>query len=223
MNLFTLEAREFAITDGETGEKLANFTKLGPQDIVLGDRAYCTLAGLEHLKEYGADYVLRMRGRAFNLYDEKGEKIDIMKEFSGLMPLRCGERTAWCDKKGEKEMVRICALRKDVMNEWKGLQRLRSSGTHVSALREEYNKYVIVITSLGKEVRTEQVLDLYRTRWQIEIAFKRLKSLFRYNEMPARKTENIKTWFYGKLLLAALCETLVNTGRFSPSAGRGRE
>ena len=57
-------------------------------------------------------------------------------------------------------------------------------------------------------------------RRQIEIAFKRLKSLFGYNEMPARKEEKIKTWFYGKLLLAALCETLVNNGRFSPSGGR---
>jgi hypothetical protein len=48
-----------------------------------------------------------------------------------------------------------------------------------------------------------------------------MKPLFRYNEMPARKTENIKTWFYGKLLLAALCETFVNTGHFSPCRGRG--
>jgi hypothetical protein len=40
--------------------------------------------------------------------------------------------------------------------------------------------------------------------------------------MPARKTENIKTWFYGKLLLAALCETLVNIGRFSLFVGRWR-
>ena len=223
MNLFTLEAREFAITEEKTGEKLANFRKLGPQDIVIGDRAYGTLAGLLHLKEYGADYVLRMKGQAFTLYDEKGDKIDLMKEFSGLMSWQYGEITAWCVMKGEKEPVRVCALRKDVMNEWKGLQRLKSSGTQVSALREEYNKYIIVVTSLGKDVRTKQVLDLYRTRWQIEIAFKRLKSLFRYNEMPARKTENIKTWFYGKLLLAALCETLVNTGRFSPSTGRRRK
>jgi len=66
------------------GEKLANFTKLGPQDIVIGDRAYGTLAGLEHLKKYGADYILRMRGLAFKVYDEKGSKIDLMQEFSGL-------------------------------------------------------------------------------------------------------------------------------------------
>ena len=62
-----------------------------------------------------------------------------------------------------------------------------------------------------------QVLELYRLRWQIEMAFKRLKSLFHYNDLPAKQSESARAWFYGKLLLAALCETLVNTGRFSPS------
>jgi len=218
MDLFTLAVREFIITEEDTGEKLTNFTKLGPDDIVIGDRAYGTLAGLTHLKKCGADYILRLRGRAFNLYDKKGEKIDLMKEFSNLMSWKHGETTGWCEINGKKEPVRVCVLRKDVKNEYKGMKKLKSSGLHVSELREEYNKYIIVITSLGKDISTEQVLDLYRTRWQIEIAFKRLKSVFRYNEMPARKAENIKTWFYGKLLLAALCETLVNTGRFSPSA-----
>ena len=75
----------------------------------------------------------------------------------------------------------------------------------------------MVATSLGKEVSASQVLELYRLRWQIEIAFKRLKSLFQYNDLPATNSESVKAWFYGKLLLAALCETLVNTGRFSPS------
>jgi len=223
MDLFTLSTREFVITEEDTGEKLSNFTKLGPDDIVIGDRAYATLTGLSHLKKHGADYVLRLRGRAFNIYDKKGEKLDLTKEFSDLKTWEYGEITGWCVINGEKEPLRICALRKDGMAEWEGKKKLQSKGLHVSKLQEEYNKYIIVITSLGKDVSTEQLLDLYRMRWQIEIAFKRLKSLFRYNEMPARKAENIKTWFYGKLLLAALCETLVNTGRFSPSGGRNRK
>jgi IS4 transposase len=93
----------------------------------------------------------------------------------------------------------------------------KKGGMAVSGLQREYNKYIIVITSLGKGVPAKRVLELYRARWQIELAFKRLKSIFRYNEMPARTPQNLRTWFYGKLLLAALCETLVNTGRFSPS------
>ena len=64
-------------------------------------------------------------------------------------------------------------------------------------------------------------MELYRARWQIEIAFKRLKSLFSYNDVPMDDRENAFAWFYGKLLLAALCETLVNTGRFPPSGTGG--
>jgi hypothetical protein len=102
--LFTLEAREFVISDEKTGEKLSNFTKLGVQDVVIGDRAYCTLAGRAHLQAYGAAYdVLRMRGLVFNIYDEKGEKLDLVKEFSGLRALECGEITAWTVMNGEKE------------------------------------------------------------------------------------------------------------------------
>jgi hypothetical protein len=217
--LFTLATREFVITSEQTGEKLGNFRKLGKGDIVTADRAYGTLTGIARLQAHGADFVPRLRGRAFTIYDAKGRQTDLMREFSGLLWGKYGEITGWCEINGRKEPLRICAMRKSVADECKGMKRLKSGGTPVSGLRAEYNKYIIVITSLGKEASAEQVLELYRTRWQIEIAFKRLKSLFAYNEMPARKEENIKTWLYGKMLLAALCETMVNTGRFSPSKG----
>ena len=228
MELFTLAAREFLITNEKTGEKLVNFKELGKSDIVIADRAYGTLPGISHLRGQGADYVLRLRAEAFKIRDEKGEEIDPAEKFSRLMAWKYGEITGWCDINGQDVPLRICAVRKDILKEWEGMQRLKKEnqrkrgGKPVSALQEEYNKYIIVITSLGKDVSAEQVLQLYRARWQIEIAFKRLKSIFEYNEMPARKTENIKTWFYGKLLLAALCETLVNTGRFFPSAATGK-
>jgi hypothetical protein len=228
MELFTLAAREFLITDGRTGEKLANFQKLGKKDIVIADRAYGTTTGIAHLRGRGADYILRLRAGALSIHDEKGEEIGLAEQFSRLMAWNYGEISGWCTIKGEEVPVRICALRKDIFNEWKGMQRLKKEaqrkrgGKKVSAVQEDYNKYIIVATSLAKDVRAEQVLALYRGRWQIETAFKRLKSIFEYNEMPARKTENIKTWFYGKLLLAALCETLVNTGRFSPPETNGK-
>ena len=60
-------------------------------------------------------------------------------------------------------------------------------------------------------------------RWQIELAFKRLKTMFQYGQVPMKLDETCYAWFYGKLLLAALCETVVNKGRFSPSEGDGRK
>jgi IS4 transposase len=74
----------------------------------------------------------------------------------------------------------------------------------------------VVATSFDETVSAERVLEVYRVRWQIELAFKRLKSLFHYNEIPVKLDQSARAWFYGKLLLAALCETIVNTGRFSP-------
>jgi hypothetical protein len=223
LDLCTLAAREFIITDMRTGEKLVNFQKLGKGDIVVGDRIYGTLPGIAYLKRRGAGYALRIKSRGFRIYDDKKREIDLLQRLSGLEEGEIADMRVKCRINDRYETVRICALRKDHDSERAGLKRLKKEnqrkqgGKAVSALQRENNKYIIVATSLRKNVSACQVMELYRARWQIEIAFKRMKSLFRYNDLPAHNSESVKAWFYGKLLLAALCETLVNTGRFSPS------
>jgi hypothetical protein len=225
LDLFTLEPRELLITDLRTGEKLANFKQLGTGDIVMGDRIYGTVPGIRYLKQCGARYVLRIKNRGFRIYDGKKGEIGLLERLSSLKAGDLADMRVKCRMAGRYEGVRICALRKDATSEQAGLKRLvkenqrKRGGKAVSELQRENNKYIIVATSLGKEVSAEQVLELYRMRWQIELAFKRLKSLFRYNDLPAKNGESVTAWFYGKRLLAALCETLVNTGRFSPSGG----
>jgi hypothetical protein len=218
MELFTLAARELLVTDRKTGEKLSNFTELGKRDIVRGDRAYGSIPGIEYLRGRKAGYVLRIHSRTFPVCNGKGRAIN-------LLQLKRGETAdipAYYVANGGYHAVRICALRKDRENERAGIKRLthdsqrKRGGRAVSEAQRENNKYIIVATSLEGEVSASEVLELYRARWQIELAFKRLKSLFQYSDLPAKRDESVRAWFYGKLLLAALCETLVNTGRFSP-------
>ena len=223
LDLFTLAAGEFLITDRKTGEKLSNFRQFGKNDIVMGDRIYGTLPGIAYLKEQKAGYVLRIKSRGFPVYNGKKQKIDLLQRLSGLKEGKIADITVKCVLDGRYESVRICALRKDWDSERKGIKRLtkenqrKQGGKPLSELQKENNKYIIVATSLGAEATAAQVLELYRARWQIELAFKRLKSLFAYNDLPAKQSDSVRAWFYGKLLLAALCETLVNTGRFPPS------
>jgi IS4 transposase len=112
-------------------------------------------------------------------------------------------------------------MRKTKEAEAQGLKKLRETNARKgrgepSKAQKAYNRYVIIITSIeGTEASV--LMELYRQRWQIELAFKRLKSLFGYNEIPVNKDQSAQAWFYGKLLLAAVCETWVNKGRFSPS------
>jgi hypothetical protein len=227
LDLFTLAAREFLITDMRTGEKLVNFKKIGKDDIVIGDRIYGTLPGIGYLNSCGAGYVLRIKSRGFRIYDQEKQEIDLLQSLMPLASEEIADMRVWCLIDGKYEPVRLCILRKDSDSERKGLKRLKKEnqrkcgGKPVSELQFESNKYIIVATSLTEDVTASQILELYRARWQIEIAFKRLKSLFQYNDLPANNSASVKAWFYGKLLLAALCETLVNTGRFPPSGRNG--
>jgi hypothetical protein len=223
VNLFTLDVNEMLITDRKTGEKLSNFKLMGENDIIMGDRIYGTLPGIAYLRGLGAGYVLRIHSRLFPLYTAKRQKIDLLQRLSRLKEWETSDIKAYCIIDGRYEPIRICALRKDERSERAGMKRLKKDnqrkrgGMPLSELQKENNKYIIVATSFGREASAEQVLELYRARWQIEMAFKRLKSLFHYNDLPSKEGKSARAWFYGKLLLAALCETMVNTGRFSPS------
>jgi hypothetical protein len=228
LDLFTLAMREMHVTDNKTGERLPNFKQFNDNDIVIGDRMYGTLSGIAHLRGLGAGYVLRLRSGAFAMYDDKNQKIDLFSHFSVLKEGEFSDIIVRCKINGQYEPIRICAMRKDQKSEQAGLKRLvkenqrKRKGKPVSEQQQASNKYIIVATSLEEEVSSAQVLELYRLRWQIEIAFKRLKSLFNYNGLPSTHSKSVKAWFYGKLLLAALCETMVNTGRFSPCGGTSR-
>jgi hypothetical protein len=79
-DIYTTEAGEKKLTDEKTGEKQSNFEKIGWNDIILGDRGYGTLKSIEYAVSRGANYVFRMKAEAFNLYDEKGQLVDMKKK-----------------------------------------------------------------------------------------------------------------------------------------------
>ena len=57
----------------------------------------------------------------------------------------------------------------------------------------------------------------YRYRWQVELAFKRLKSLLHLGHLKKTDPVGAKAWLQGKLFVATLIETLIAVGeRFSP-------
>ena len=75
----------------------------------------------------------------------------------------------------------------------------------------------VLTTVPRKELPTASALQLYRFRWQIELLFKRLKSLLHLDTLPSRQGPTAKSWMLARLLAAALAQHLVQpSGPLSP-------
>lgn len=221
VDLFTLDVVEMHLSEITQGERVGNFEYFGAGDVVIGDRAYGNIQGIEYLRGRGSDFVIRLRTGAFRVYTKEGEPVELADYFERLGEGESGETTVYYKTGNEYLPLRICARRKSAEEEQEGRERLektkqRKGQGKVSERQEVYNRYIVVATSLEGAVSAGRIMELYRMRWEIEQVFKRLKTLFHYNQIPSKLESTARAWFYGKLLLAALCETVVNKGRFSP-------
>ena len=90
------------------------------------------------------------------------------------------------------------------------------AGNTLGIRRAAHAGYVIVLTTLT-EPSAASIMEFYRRRWQIELAFKRLKSLLQLGHLKKFDKEGARAWLQGKLLVACLIEKLILTAeRFSP-------
>ena len=79
---------------------------------------------------------------------------------------------------------------------------------------------ILLATNLDPDLwPVTRLTQLYRLRWQIELAFKTLKSTFRMRNTPAKDPELSRTWILANLLAAALANTLADAlmGAVPPS------
>jgi hypothetical protein len=217
-NLFAFECSDMELTGNKEGERLTRH-KISEKDIMVADRIYCTMSGIEHVLEHGGDYVIRFKSKAFKLYDEAGKPLELLPHIRHLKALKNTEVRCFYKKDGKLRPIRIVAMKKDAKAVEESQRRIakkvkRKGEKAVQADTMELNEYVVVATSL--DYTNEQILEIYRARWQIEQVFYRLKSLFGYDEVPSKDNDTVKAWFYGKLLLAALCESILKSAFFPP-------
>jgi hypothetical protein len=221
LDLLSLASRQIKLTTEKVGESLVNF-KVSAGDLFIGDRAYGTKRSIEHCLSGGGDFILRLRHNAFQMLDETGAKLDLLKILQGSKTELPLEIPVWVDFGGDrgKVQMRVCALHKSPENVAKAMERIEKTGKRkqqeVSDECKELNEYIILITSLPQTVSTESVLSVYRYRWQIELYFKRLKSLMSFGEVPKKKPKNIEAWLNGKMVVALLIEIQLSKLDFSP-------
>jgi len=217
-NLFEFSCPHMELTGNKEGERLTRH-EVSENDIMIADRIYCTIKGIEHVLTNKGDYVIRFKSKAFNLYDAYGEPVELLPHLRNLKALESTEVCCFYKQNGKLRPIRIVAMRKeeDAIEATKrkmSRKAVRKQEKAAQADTLELNEYVVLATSL--DYTNEQILELYRARWQIEQVFYRLKSLFGYGDVPSQNEQTVKAWFYGKLFLASLCEHILKQASFSP-------
>lgn len=205
-----------ADTGPGTGETLARLPLL-PDDLVLADAGYCSVAGIHTVVQQGADVVVRVNPVNFPVFGPSGRRRSLLRPLRRLArPGQAGEWPVFLQRPGGWIEGRVCALRKSaaaIASAERRLQR-RASKKQMRLRPEtlEYARYVIVFTT-WRTAPASQILQWYRLRWQIELAFKRLKTLAQLGHLPKYDERSSRAWLYGKLLVALLAHKLMRVGR----------
>jgi hypothetical protein len=221
IDIFTLNTVSYKITDEKTGEKLNNFT-LVKGDLAIADRAYGTISGISHCLRNYADFIFRLRTNCFSVYDESGDKINMLSKFTHLEYEQSAEFSAFVhNADGCAAPVRICVRKKDKEACEKANKKIRRRASRkqqkLSENTEKFNEYIVLVTSLPPEISAMEILNTYRYRWQIENYFKRLKSIMDFGELPKKRAESSLAWLNGKLMVALLIELLISRFVFPPA------
>lgn len=79
----------------------------------------------------------------------------------------------------------------------------------------EHAEYVSLFTTANRfSLKTEDILNLYRDRWQIELVFKRLKGIIGLGNLSKQNPESALGWLQGKFFVALLVERLHQEAEF---------
>ncbi|SDQ56506.1 Transposase DDE domain-containing protein [Pseudomonas grimontii] len=226
MQISTLRCCEVQVTSTKVGESLAQFT-VQPGDVFLADRGFANRRGINHVLNGGGDVLVRMNLSSLPLKDEQGLPFEQLAQLRTLQPGQSGEWPAVMQGSNGNVAVRVCAYRKTEEQRLEGERKLKRTGQKkqkkVQPQTVEAAGYVVVVTTLDC-LDAQGILALYRHRWQVELAFKRMKSLLGLSHLRKKNPEGAKAWLQGKLLVACLIERLIATGEhFSPLEGQGSQ
>jgi hypothetical protein len=222
IDLATLRFHEIHVSDTTMGESLKHY-HLQPGDVALVDQGYCSHSGIfDVVYDKGADVIVRWNHhRSLYHADDRRRALDFAAVFKSQKPGTLASQSVVLkytqSKKhplqDSRELLGYLYAYRLTQAEAKVAQK-RVSRKHQKKQKKLTEKtlllcqFVFVFTSLSPaQADMETILALYRCRWQIELAIKRLKSLIHLDTLRAKQGSQLaEVYLYGKVLYVWLIE-----------------
>jgi len=216
------------LTTAGVGEHLRR-VKVAAGDIWLGDRNYAKGEGLHHVVQAGADFVVRISWNSLSLRTGKGQPFDLAERLKRLGTAHDAQwRAVAHTPDGKTVPLRILVRRKPPEAIEREIKRIMEKAARRGRTRRSGKpdprsliaaQFTIVATSLDEPAN--QIFELYALRWQIEIAFKRLKSLLHIDQPEAKDPDLIRTWLLAHVIAALLIEDHADEALDAPPSALG--
>jgi hypothetical protein len=215
------------ITDEHGGEHLGR-CDASPGELIVADRGYQHADRILEADAIGAQVLLRIGHQAVRMFDSMGRRLDPVDCATDLFgKTDTSERilsvAVWLEGSASKRRpTRLIIIRKSREATQRELRRLqlvnRRKGRKISERSKEAAAFTFLLTTVcDPSVSDQELAELYRVRWQIELAFKRLKSLMNLDALRARDAQLARTYLLGKLICAVLMDVIAEECRdFSP-------
>jgi hypothetical protein len=223
VGLPSLACDEVHVTATAVGESLRRF-QVAAGDLLIADRGFATRKGVRHVHQHGGAVIVRLNLTNLPLSDGDGQPLALLSYLRLLNADQIGDWPVAVseDKKGLRPITgRVCAIKKSKTAaeraRAKAERESRRGGHQVRPETLEAAEYIFVFTTLAADIPAPAILEMYRGRWQVELTFKRLKSLLALGHLKKVDPQGAKAWLQGKLLVAILIETLIALAeRFFP-------
>lgn len=221
INLTNLQCDFFELTDVHGGETWRR-VPVENGDVVLGDRVYSNPAGVSHVLRAGGDVLVRLNPHTLPLYTADDKRLQVL---SAVRRLKVGQYldlpAVVKSASGETFTGRMIALRRSAAATRREQRRIQQKASKqqkpVSEQRLRTARYLLIWTSLPAVHAASEIAEYYRWRWQIELGFKRMKSILGLGHLPKKDPATARAWLHGKLLISLLVERMIQAANtFSP-------
>jgi hypothetical protein len=219
IGLPSLQCDEVYLTSPKVGESFKRFS-VHAGDLFIADRGYAHRAGIGYIVRGGGNVIVRINLK-IPFATRDGNPYPLLEQLRTLSGTRVGD---WDVAVLDEDLLipgRICAIKNSEKAAEKARRRIikesKRKGHKPKPKTLEAAGYIFVFTTLDARIPATTVLEMYRGRWQIELTFKRLKSIMGLGHLKKTDTEAARAWIHGKLFVAFLTEALITAGeRFFP-------
>jgi len=215
IELPSLMCTEVHLTRVDVGESFKRF-KVTPGDVFMGDRGFAHASGIAHLVQSGGHVIVRVNLTNVPFQEEKGVRFPLLDRLRSLSTGEVGDWDVRVPYEGALIPGRICAVRLSAAAQERAVRKTRRKNGKKGTVKLETleaARYVVVFTTLDRSIAAQTILECYGARWQIELVFKRLKSLLRLGHLRKKDTESARAWIHAKLLMAFLIDAIQRAAR----------